>query len=75
MDYAEFEPLVIPTGQDHATRHRSFDKESQTSCSVGYYIVSTFPHFNKGYKHELGEGCVKWFSEEKQDFVKEAMKF
>ena len=42
--YPDFEARVITTGQDHATRgHRSFDYESQTPCTVGYEIVSTFP--------------------------------
>ena len=55
MVYADFEALVIPTGQDHPEGgHRSFDYESQTPCSVGYYIVSTFPQFHIGYQARMG---------------------
>ena len=75
MVYADVEALVIPTGQEHTTRmHRSFDNESETPCSLGYYIVSIFPQFNKGYKSEMG-GCIYWFMEEMQNFAQEAMRF
>ena len=59
--YTDFQALVVPTGQEHAERgHRFFDYESQTPCSVGYYIVSSFPQFNVGYQCQMGEDCVKW---------------
>ena len=74
--YADFEALVIPTGQEHPERgHRSFDYESQTPCSVGYHIVSTFPQFNIGYQARMGEDCVKWMIAELMEFEKKAMKF
>ena len=44
-------------------------------AQVGYYIVSTFNQFNKGYKSEMWEGCIKCFIQEMQDFAKEAMTF
>ena len=62
MVYADFEALVKSTGQDQATPgHRSFDYESQTHCSVGYTIVSTFPQIERLYKFKMGEDCLKWF--------------
>ena len=76
MLYADFEALVKSTGQDHGTRgHKSFDYESQTPCSVGYTIVSTFPRFERLYKFHMGEDCVKWFVDEMRQFEKEAMGF
>ena len=67
---------MIPTGQEHPERgHRSFDYESQTPCSVGYHIVSTFPQFNIGYQSRMGEDCVKWLIAELMEFEKKAMKF
>ena len=74
--YAHFEALVIPTGQEHPERgHRSFDYECQTPCSVGYYIVSTFPQFNNGYQARMGEDCLKWLITELMGFEKKAMQF
>ena len=70
---ADFEALVKSTGQDQGDR--SFDYESQTPCSVGYTIVSTFPQFDRLYKFKLGEDCVQWFVDEMMDFEKVAMTF
>ena len=76
MVYAAFEAVIIPTGQDHQERmQRSFDYESQTPCSVGYYIVSTFPQFNVGYQSRMGEDCVKWLISELRGFETMAMGF
>ena len=74
--YADFEALVKSTGQDHATRgHKSFDYESQTPCSVGYTIVSTFPQFERLYKFKTEEDCVKWFVDQMRSLVKDAIAF
>ena len=74
--YSDFEALFISIGQDLNTRwDRSFDAVTVTACSMGYYIVSTFPEFPKGYKSQIVEGCAKWLLAGLRDWEKEAMGF
>ena len=55
MLYVDFEALVIPTRLDHPERgDRTFEYETQTPCSVGYYIVSTFGNSTSAIRHGLG---------------------
>ena len=52
----EHEALVKATAQDHAKRgQRSFSYESQTHCSIGFTIVSTFPLFERLYMFKMAE--------------------
>ena len=74
--YAYFDALVKWTGQEQVTRgHRSFDKESQTFCSLGNNIVYIFPQLETLKKLSIGEDSVKWFVEEMMQFEKAALAF
>ena len=74
--YPDLEALLKSRAQDQATRgHRFFDYESQTPCSVGYTIVSTFPQFERYYKIRVGEDCVKLFVHEMIELENDAMGF
>ena len=45
--YADIKALVKETDLDHhLLAHKSFDYETQSSCSVGFKVISLIPELN-----------------------------
>ena len=68
--------MVKSTEREDATiRHRSFDYETKTPCSVGYNVVYSFHQFELVYRPNKRENCVNCFVAEMIEFEKAAMGF
>ena len=71
--YADFEALLKQTDHDHPTRrHKSFDYETQTPCSVGYKVISLIPELEGDYQSYVGEDCEEWFLQQMFDLQQKA---
>ena len=71
-----FNAVMKSARQDHATwGQRSFDYESQTTCSLAYTIVSTLPQFERLYKFKVREDRVRLFVHEMVEFENVEMGF
>ena len=73
MVYADFEALVKPERERAEPGHNTFNYESQSPCSVGYFVLSVFPDFKRDYRSKTGEDCVRWFLTEMIELEQVAM--